>query len=399
MAAEVTLPKLSMTMREAKVVQWLAAQGDVVKKGQALVSVELDKATMDLEAPEAGVLSQILAPAETMVTVGDLLAVISTTDESAVEGVQASAQQPTVPRLTKAKEYVTERRRVSPVARKLAKEHGLDIDQIEGTGPGGAVVAADVRRLLEAQSIEAAPTAQPVTAAEISASGPETTILPLGSVQRSMRERMKSSHQTIVQATTVADVDMTEIARLRERIPASFTAFVIKAAAKAVAEFPLVNASLQEDFIVLKKHVHMGVAVATKDGLLVPVIRRAEGKTLAQVHRELKELSDRARSRTLKVEELSGPTMTVTNSGVFGSLLFTPIVVLPQSATLGMGRVAPTPVVREGRIVIRDIMYLCLSYDHRFLDGAVAVRYLQRVRAYLEDPISLLWDGEEQTKP
>jgi 2-oxoglutarate dehydrogenase E2 component (dihydrolipoamide succinyltransferase) len=205
---------------------------------------------------------------------------------------------------------------------------------------------------------------------------------------------MSISHQTIVQATTVADVDMTEIVKLRERIPASFTAFVIKAAADAVSDFPLINSSLEEDSVVIKKQVDMGVAVAAEEGLLVPVVRNSCAKTLAQIHHDVEDLAARARSRSLTSAELSGPTMTVTNSGAFGSLLFTPIIVLPQSATLGMGKVAPTPVVRGGEIVIRSIMYLCLSYDHRFLDGAVAVRYLQRVRALLEDPISLLWDGE-----
>jgi pyruvate/2-oxoglutarate dehydrogenase complex dihydrolipoamide acyltransferase (E2) component len=185
---------------------------------------------------------------------------------------------------------------------------------------------------------------------------------------------------------------MTEIVRLRERIPASFTAFVVKAAARSVSDFPLINATLEQDHIVLNPHVHMGVAVARDDGLLVPVIRHAEGKSLAQIQREIQAYSDRAQSRTLSIEEMRDPTMTVTNSGVFGSLLFTPIIVTPQSATLGMGKVAPTPVVREGQITVREIMYLCLSYDHRFLDGAIAVRYLQRVKACLEDPITLLWD-------
>lgn len=399
MPVEVKLPKLSITMQRARVVQWLVVPGDVVKKGQPLVTVEIDKATLDVEAPEAGTVSRILALAETTAMVGEPLAVISTADEVAVEKDQAPAQAPTVPEPVQVKEHETRRRRVSPVARKLIAEHGLNVDQIEGTGPGGAIVAQDVRHLLETQDVKAPSPAPPVTTVKTPFGEPETTLLPLEGVRYSMAQRMKSSHQTIVQTSTVTDVDMTKVARLRERIPASLTAFVIKAAAKAVAECPLVNASLEEDKIALKKHVHMGVAVATNDGLIVPVIRHAESKTLAQIHEELEELSGRARCRALKVEELTGPTMTVTNSGVFGSLLFSPIVVLPQSITLGMGRVTPTPVVRDGQIVIREIMYLCLSYDHRFLDGAIAAPYLQRVRAYLEKPISLLWDGQELTKP
>jgi 2-oxoglutarate dehydrogenase E2 component (dihydrolipoamide succinyltransferase) len=210
-----------------------------------------------------------------------------------------------------------------------------------------------------------------------------------------MAQRMTASHQTIVQATTVADVDMTKVVRLRERIPASFTAFVVKAAAASVSDFPLINAALAQDEIVLHRHVDMGVAVARDDGLVVPVVLHAETKSLADIHWEIEALSERVRSRSLTAEEVRGPTLTVTNSGVFGSLLFTPIIVAPQAATLGMGKVAPTPVVQDGQVTIREIMYLCLSYDHRFLDGAIAVRYLQAVKALLQDPLTLLWDGRQ----
>ena len=371
-------------MREAQVVEWLVAPGEVVAQGQPLVTVEVDKATMDLEAPEAGVVKEILVPAEGVVEVGALLAVISPAGESA----------PVLPESAPAEERAPGRRKVSPLARRLAEEQGLDLDHIEGTGPGGAVVAEDVRGLVEEREGEAGPSASGVEDGER-----EIEVLPLGSVQRSMARRMASSHQTIVPGTTITDVDMSEVARRRKRLPASFTAFVIAAASRAVREFPLINATLQGDAIALKKHVHMGVAVETERGLLVPVIRHAESKSLTRIHQELQDLAARARDRTLTIEELGDPTLTLTNSGALGALLFAPVVTLPQSATLGMGRVEPTPVVRAGRIVIREIMYLCLSYDHRFLDGGVAVRYLQRVRASLENPLALLEGGEEPAVP
>jgi pyruvate/2-oxoglutarate dehydrogenase complex dihydrolipoamide acyltransferase (E2) component len=259
---------------------------------------------------------------------------------------------------------------------------------MQGTGPGGRISKADVEHLLA----EDASKEQFATFPEGAPTAPAGPVTPLGDLRRVMSQRMTASHQTIVQATTITDVDMTEIVRFRERVPASFTAFVAKAAAASVADFPLINSTLAQDEIVLHPHVDMGVAVARDDGLLVPVIRNAEGKSLAQIHREIEEYSDHVLNRTITTKDLKDPTMTVTNSGVFGSLLFTPIIVSPQAATLGMGKVAPTPVVREGQLTIREIMYLCLSYDHRFLDGAIAVRYLQRVKAYLEDPITLLWD-------
>jgi pyruvate dehydrogenase E2 component (dihydrolipoamide acetyltransferase) len=450
MATAVKLPHLSKYAETSEVLEWFKSPGETVQEGDPLLAVSSDKATVEIDAPSAGVLLKIVVAAGGEVPTGAVLAWIGQPGEqlvttelsvepaagplgSPISGETPTADQPkrsfrgkakaapAARRLAKERNIQLEElsgsgpggiitksevekaildegrgrektkgRKISPVARRLAEEHGLDTDQIEGTGPGGTITKSDVQRLLEAP-----PAAQPATAAEEPLGEPASSIFPLGGLRRVMAQRMTASHQTIVQATTVADVDVTDIVRLRERIPASYTAFVIKAAARAVAEYPLINASLENDKIVLHKHVHMGVAVTLDDGLLVPVIRHADSKPLAQIHREIKDLSERARNRDLTAEELSDPTMTVTNSGVFGSLLFTPIIVAPQSATLGMGKVAPTPVVRDGQITVREIMYLCLSYDHRFLDGAIAVRYLQQVRAYLEGPISLLWDDQE----
>jgi len=443
MATPVKMQRLSKYTETSEVVEWFKVPGETVQEGEPLFMVSSDKATVEISAPAGGVLLKIAVPAGTEVQTGAVLAWIGQPGEAlgeeepaapslarplSLETLGETPPQPAVPGRVKAVpsarrlavehdfslevlsgtgpgQIITKadvekailemagtrpdrRHRISPVARRLAEEKGLDIDQIEGTGPGGQITKADVQRKPDEALLAAHPAAPP----EEALTGRESTVLPLGDLRRVMVQRMTASHQTIVQATTVADVDMTEIVRLRERIPASFTAFVIKAATKSVSDFPLINASLEQDTIVLNPYVHMGVAVSRDDGLLVPVIRHAETKSLAQIHRAVEACSDRAHSRTLTVEEMGGPTMTVTNSGVFGSLLFTPIVVAPQSATLGMGKVAPTPVVRDGQITVREIMYLCLSYDHRFLDGAIAVRYLQKVKAYLEDPITLSWD-------
>jgi pyruvate/2-oxoglutarate dehydrogenase complex dihydrolipoamide acyltransferase (E2) component len=457
------MERLSKFDEQSEVVEWLKSPGDPVEVGEPLVTVLSDKATVEIPAPDSGILVEIAVPSGSSVPAGTVLAWIGqpgeapTAAEPAI-GEAAVAPPPVAPassagttgtprppvspgrvnavpaarRLAKALDVALEtlagtgpggiitardveqaaateattapeptqeagqarRRRITPVALKLARAHGLEpvIDELEGTGPGGEVVKADVEELIEARRRQPGPEAAPER--DVSPQAPHDTLLPLQGVQRTMARRMSVSHQKIVQATTVADVDMTGVVSLRERIPASFTAFVVKAAARAVPEFPLVNASLEEDTIRVKKHVDMGVAVATEAGLIVPVVRHAGTKTLAEIHYELEALSERARNQALKAEDLGEPTMTVTNSGVFGSLLFTPMVVAPQSTTMGMGKVAPTPVVREDRMVIRQIMYLSLSYDHRFLDGSVAVRYLQQVRASLEDPLSLLWDEE-----
>ena len=440
MATPVKMQRLSKFTETSEVVEWLKAPGETVQEGEPLLVVSSDKAMVEISAPGDGVLLEVIVAAGTEVRAGEVLAWLGERGEALqVEELAVLAlakpmgpdtqgethPRPVVPGRVKAvpaarrlavehnldiddlsgtgpDQIITKadvekailetadahsgkRRNISPVASRLAEQWGLDIDQIKGTGPGGQITKSDVQRLLDE-----AP--HPAALPEETATGPESMLLPLGDLRKVMAQRMTDSHRTIVQATTIADVDMTEIVRLRERIPASFAAFVVKAAARSVSDFPLINATLEQDQIVLNAHVHMGVAVARDDGLLVPVIRHAEGKSLAQIHREIEAYSERAQSRTLSIEEMRDPTMTVTNSGVFGSLLFTPIIVAPQSATLGMGKVAPTPVVHEGQITVREIMYLCLSYDHRFLDGAIAVRYLQRVKACLEDPITLLWD-------
>jgi pyruvate/2-oxoglutarate dehydrogenase complex dihydrolipoamide acyltransferase (E2) component len=448
MATPVKMPRLSKFTETSEVVEWFKVPGETVLEGEPLLVVSSDKATVEISAPTGGVLLQTAVAAGSEVQAGSVLALIGQLGEELETGEPAAAEPEAWPSPgARGKAQLDDRPRprvegqikavpaarrlanqhnlslkrlsgtgpgqiitradveraiadevrarqekshhISPVARRMAEGHGLDPNRIEGTGPGSRITKADVQRLLD-EGLPAGAGADPPDSTE-SESG--RRILPLGDLRRAMAQRMTTSHQTIVQATTVADVDMTEVVRMRRRIPASFTAFVVKAAARSVAEFPLINATLERDTIVLNQHVHMGVAVSRDDGLLVPVIRHAESKSLAEIHWEIEALSERARSRTLTLEEMRDPTLTVTNSGALGSLLFTPIVVAPQAATLGMGKVAPTPVVRDGQIAIREIMYLCLSYDHRFVDGALAVRYLQQVRTLLEDPMTLLWDS------
>ena len=365
MRTPIRLPKLSMTMQEGKILEWLVREGDTIREGQSLVTVEADKTVTDIESPADGTLSQILVPLNAEVQPGTVLAVLETADSMGRRPAPGSGA-------------------ISPAARRLAREHGLDLSDISGTGPGGAVVLDDVRTQLDERT---ASSATPISGnvPEDRADRPAAS-LALDGIRGVMARRMEESHATIVQATTVADVDMSRVAELRTRASAGYTAFVVTAAAHAVSEFPLVNARLEGKRIIMHDAVHVGVAVDTPAGLVVPVIRQAERKSVTEIDGEVRALAERARDRTLTAEEQAGATMTVTNSGALGSLLFTPIVVLPQSATLGMGKIAETPVVRNGHVVVRRIMYLCLSYDHRFIDGATAVRYLQRVRSLLEDP-------------
>ena len=209
-------------------------------------------------------------------------------------------------------------------------------------------------------------------------------------IRKTIAERLSLSRRTAADVTTVAEVDMTDISAVRQHADITYTAFVAAATVMALAEFPILNSRLQEDNIIISKPVHLGVAVAIDEGLKVPVIRDAHTKNLRQISVELADLAKRGAAGGLRPEELTGSTFTLTNSGVFGSLLFTPIINPPESAILGMGKIAKMPVVRDNQIVIREMMYLCLSYDHRIIDGAPAVRFLQRVKLILEKPELIL---------
>ncbi|HWT78648.1 MAG TPA: dihydrolipoamide acetyltransferase family protein, partial [Candidatus Methylomirabilis sp.] len=215
-------------------------------------------------------------------------------------------------------------------------------------------------------------------------------IIPLTGVRKIIADRLSLSRHTAADVTTVAEVDMTEITAIRAQTDFSYTAFVAAATVMALEEFPILNSRLMEDKIIISKAVHLGVAVAIDEGLKVPVIRDAHTKGLRQIGAELEELAKRGVAGRLRPEELTGSTFTITNSGVFGSLLFTPIINPPESAILGMGKIVKTPVVREDQVVIRQMMYLCLSYDHRVVDGAPAVKFLQRVKLLLETPKNML---------
>jgi pyruvate/2-oxoglutarate dehydrogenase complex dihydrolipoamide acyltransferase (E2) component len=214
----------------------------------------------------------------------------------------------------------------------------------------------------------------------------DAQVIPLTGLRRRIADRLALSRQTAADVTTVADVDMTDVAALRKGAGLSYTAYVVWAVSQALREFPILNASLAEDRILVKRHIHIGVAVALEQGLVVPVIRSADRKSVEEISREIDEWAARARDGRLTPDDLTGSTFTVTNSGAFGSLLFTPIINQPEVAVLGMGKVADTPVVREGQIVVRKVMYLCLSYDHRVVDGAPAVQFLQAVKRRLEQP-------------
>lgn len=389
MVIEINAPRVGRTTEAITIINWLKKEGDSVEKGEPVVEIESDKATIELEAPASGVLLKILALEETVVPVGVAFAFLGDTGEvipqhllekskGAIANFSVTSSEIGNLDISISPDTIKERSRkkVTPVARKLAKELGVSLEKVQGSGPDGAVTADDVRIFHEKGKTEIRDS--------------EEEILPLLGWRRSMAEKMTLSHRFVASDTTFAEVDMAKVTELRKKVDATYTAYVIKATIDALKAFPLLNSSVLENGIIVKKHIHMGVSVAISEGVLMAVvIRDAHAKTLEQIDEELKVLAERARTGKVSPEEITGATFTVTNSGVLGSIFYTPVVDYPQMAILGMGKIMDTPVVRDQQIVIRPIMYLCLTFDHRIIGGPVAVPFLQKVKQYLEDPDGL----------
>lgn len=376
MTLEVRMPVLSQSMIQGRVVEWLLSEGDKVDKGAVLVIVESDKATHELEAPQGGILHKILVEAGSEVDVDTPLAIIADPGEqvAVVNNPASATTAPAVNQETHEASIPPGRKPVSPAAKRLAQELGVDVTKVAGSGEDGLVTEKDVRAFADQSSAPAPGEPEDVQ------------VIPLTGQRGRIAERMALSRRTAADVTTVMDVDMGQVVRVRSTTKFSYTAYVAWAAALALREYPLLNAWVSEDRILVKRPIHLGVAVAIEGALVVPVIRNVDRKGIAEIDQEINALGVKARAGKLTPDDMKGSTFTVTNSGVFGSLLFTPIIHLPEVAVLGMGKVAEAPVVRQGQVVAGMVMYLCLSYDHRAVDGATAVQFLQAVKNYLEKP-------------
>jgi len=374
------MPRLSLTMKEGTVTQWFKKEGDTVKKGEPLVEVLSEKATYDVEAPASGVLRKILADEGMDVPVAGTLGIITAPDEELPE-IEVAATPPAV----EAEEAVAVPERkiegrieshiiASPAAKRLAGEHGIDLTQVRGSGPDGRIVEEDVRSLIE----------------EMRTMPRVREVIPLTGIRKTAAERVSLSAQTAPQSTITMEVDMSNAAKLRERVGVSYTDMLVKAVAKALTEHPIINSTLEREQIKIFADINIGVAVATEMGLIVPVIHNANGKSLTEISSKLKELVEKAKQSKLTKEELTGGTFTITNLGMYGVDVFTPIINPPETAILGVGRVAEKPIVVQGQAVVRPVMQLSLTFDHRVVDGAPAAEFLQKVKQKLESPDALL---------
>ncbi len=389
MAIDVIMPQLGESIAEGTVVKWLIAQGGRVEKDQSLLEVETDKVSLEVPSPASGILTEVLVKEGETVPVGTLLARMESAQPAKgavarVGGVVIRHMEPPP----------GEEDHYSPAVLALAKEHQVDLSQVTGTGAGGRVTKKDVLAAVAKHgAAQPAPTptpkrAEPGRPTEAPAAGVEQ-VVALTAMRKTIAERMVASRRASAHVSTFFEADLSSVAHIREAHRLTYLPFVAKAVTRALRDVPVLNASWSDQGIVLKRDIHLGIAVALEDGLLVPVIRDADRKGLRELGSAIADLADRARSKRLNPEEVQGGTFTITNHGGMGSLFSTPIIHQPQIAILGVGTVQKRAVVIHDAIAIRPMAYLSLSFDHRVIDGATADRFMTVVKQGIE---STAWE-------
>ena len=412
MATEVKVPTLGESVTEATVGQWLKKPGEAVKVDEPIVSLETDKVAVDVPAPVAGTLGDIIAKEGDTVNVGALLALINegaaaTAAPAAAPAAKAEAAAPAPAASAPVDDEEGGNLTLSPAVRRLVLEHGLDPSKIKGTGKDGRLTKDDVTAAVAAGTAKAAasaPAAAPAAAAPAPAAGPSRAQerVKMTRLRQTVAKRLKEAQNNAALLTTYNDVDMTNVIEARAKykdlfekkhgVRLGFMGFFTKAVCMALRDIPGVNAQIEGDEIVYNDFADISVAVSAPNGLVVPVIRNAESLSVAEIEKTIGNFGKKAKDGTLTMEDMKGGTFTISNGGVFGSLLSSPIINPPQSAVLGLHRIEDRPVVRDGQIVIRPMMYLALSYDHRLIDGREAVTFLVAVKNAIEDPTRLLID-------
>jgi len=436
----VEMPKMGDSMEEGKILRWIKKEGEPVKKGEMLAEVETDKVNIEIEAFASGILRKIIVPEGTAAPVGSKIALIGASDEPLPgnlgengAGVQPSANsEPQVKDVpsqvpvgvnTLSSSGITTsgtqgRIFISPLARRLAAENHVDYATVQGTGPNGRIIKMDIEAALKRQppAITPAPVpaaepvmplgAQPVPAAPEPAlaaaiDSNEVVEIPLTAMRRTIARRLSQSMQTSPHFYVTSVIDTDKLAAFRQQIneyaandpspvKVSYNDLIVKAVAKALLRIPQVNVSFAEDRLLQKKQVHIGVAVALEQGLIVPIVRNADQRGILDIARETQRLAEAAREGKIRPEEFSGGTFTVSNLGMFDVDSFTAVINPPESAILAVGSITPTPAVVDGQVVVRNRMKITLSSDHRAIDGANAARFLQEVKRLLEEPFGLV---------
>jgi 2-oxoglutarate dehydrogenase E2 component (dihydrolipoamide succinyltransferase) len=422
MSVEIRVPDLGESVVEATIARWLKKEGEPVKVGEAVVELETEKVNLEVAAEKDGVLQKIAAKDGEDVKVGDVIGTIDETGTAkaapaaqpepaaAADNGKTEPKQEAAPTKeeTAAPAPAADGQRVTPVAERVAEQHGVDISRVQGTGPGGKVNKSDVEKFVSQQSAAPASSeitpAKPMTPARTQAVQGERyeERIKMSRRRRTIARRLVEALQTAAMLTTFNEIDMSAVMELRARHKESFkqknnvslglTSFFVKASVGALKDFPRLNAEIQGDEMVLKHYYDIGVAIGDPEGLVVPVIRDSDRKSFAQIEQQVREFAAQAQNGQLSLDDLTGGTFTITNGGVFGSMLSTPILNPPQVGILGLHNIVDRAVVKDGQIVVRPIMYVALSYDHRIVDGREAVQFLFRVKELMEDPASMLFE-------
>jgi 2-oxoglutarate dehydrogenase E2 component (dihydrolipoamide succinyltransferase) len=399
---EIRVPTLGESVSEATIGRWFKKPGDTVAVDEPLVELETDKVTIEVPAPAAGVLSDVAAKDGDTVAVGALLGQIKDGAAAAPAPKTAAPAEPKPAQPAPAKAAPSD---VAPSVRRLSAESGIDAATVPGSGKDGRITKGDMLAAIE----RAAASPTPVAAAAVQMRAPSPADdaareerVKMTRLRQTIARRLKDAQNTAAMLTTFNEVDMSHVMALRNQykdlfekkhgVKLGFMGFFVRACVQALKEVPAVNAEIDGADIVYKNYYHVGVAVGTEKGLVVPVVRDCDGKSLAQIEKEIAGFGRRARDGELKIEDMQGGTFTISNGGVYGSLMSTPILNAPQSGILGMHKIQERPVVVGGKIEARPMMYLALSYDHRVVDGREAVTFLVRVKDVLEDPARLVLD-------
>jgi 2-oxoglutarate dehydrogenase E2 component (dihydrolipoamide succinyltransferase) len=388
MTIELKVPTLPESVADATVAKWHKKAGDAVKRDETILELETDKVMLEVPSPQDGVLEKILKEEGSTVTAKEVLGILAA-------GSSAKAEQPVATsKSATAKEEPSSARTsesVSPSARRMASSHEIDVDQVKGTGKGGRVTSEDIKKHVSKGTAETTNEAGAMPSGE----RPEQRV-PMSRLRARIAERLVEAQHNAAMLTTFNEVNMQPIMDLRAKYKdvfekqygakLGFMPFFVKAAIEALKRFPVVNASIDGNDIVYHGYYDIGIAVSTTRGLVVPVLRDADSLSTSAIEKEIAVYAEKAREGKLTIEEMTGGTFTITNGGIFGSMLSTPILNAPQCAILGMHNIVKRPVVENDQIVIRPIMYLALSYDHRLIDGRESVSFLMTIKQLLEDP-------------
>ncbi len=410
--AEIRVPTLGESVTEATIGKWFKKAGDSVAVDEPLVELETDKVTIEVPAPAAGVLTDVAVKDGDTVAVGALLGAIKEGAGAApakpvAKAAEAAPQAVPPPKSAPAPKAPAADAPLAPSVRKIAAETGMDASAVPGTGKDGRVTKGDMLAAIERAAAQPTPIATPAAAVQVRAPSPADDVareerVRMTRLRQTIARRLKDAQNTAAMLTTFNEVDMTHVMALRNQyrdlfekkhgVKLGFMGFFVKACVQALKEIPAVNAEIDGTDIIYKNYYHIGIAVGTERGLVVPVVRDCDVKSIAEIEKTIAEFGRRGRDGTLKIDEMQGGTFTITNGGIYGSLMSTPILNAPQSGILGMHKIQERPMVVAGKIEARPMMYLALSYDHRIVDGREAVTFLVRVKESLEEPARLVLD-------